>query len=130
MSARVTRKRARTESEDTPKQDPEEADTTHTDPPAPSDQPENEPSLERDEEFWINDGTVILVATNVEFRIYRGLLSDHSPVFKSMFAEQHPTRVVPIDEQQSITCPVIQLTDSPQDLRHILRAYISGTHPR
>ncbi|KAI1781652.1 hypothetical protein LXA43DRAFT_933524 [Ganoderma leucocontextum] len=129
MSARVTRKRARTESEETPKQESEETNTTTcADPQAPAaDLGDEHENLERDAEFWISDGTVILVANDVEFRFYRALLADHSPAFKAMFAGQHPSRLVPIDEQQSITCPVVQLTDSPQDLRHILRAYLSGT---
>ncbi len=134
MSARVTRKRARTESEETAKQEPERADTPRADPqPQLHDQHETEneneltETLERDAEFWISDGTVILVAMNVEFRFYRALLADHSPVFKAMFAAPHPSRVAPIDKHQSIICPVVQLTDSPEDLRHILSAYISGT---
>ncbi|KAI1795390.1 hypothetical protein LXA43DRAFT_992550 [Ganoderma leucocontextum] len=130
MSARVTRKRARTESEETSKQESEEVDTTTSTcdrDPQPPDLGDEHENLERDAEFWISDGTVILVAKDVEFRFYRALLADHSPVFKAMFAGQHPSRLVPIDEQQSITCPVVQLTDSPQDLRHILRAYLSGT---
>ncbi|KAM5537289.1 hypothetical protein V8D89_009019 [Ganoderma adspersum] len=136
MSARVTRKRARTELEEISKEEPHEANNaldvgdSDSDPkPHLADDELGNGGLERDAEFWISDGTIILVAQNVEFRFYRALLTDHSPVFKAMFAGQHPTRVVPIDEQQSIGCPVIQLTDSPQDLRHILRAYVSGTHP-
>ena len=80
---------------------------------------------QRDAEFWFGDGTVILVAGDVEFRIYKGLLADYSSVFKTMFAKQHPVRPMPIDERHSIPCPVIRLKDSPQDLRHILRAYVS-----
>ena len=136
MSARVTRKRARTELEEISKEEPQEADNA---PDVGDSDSDLKPLLlddvlangvlERDAELWISDGTIILVAQNVEFRFYRTLLADHSPVFKTLFAGQHPTRVVPIDEHQSISCPVVQLTDSAQDLRHILRAYISGMHP-
>ncbi|PIL26265.1 hypothetical protein GSI_12021 [Ganoderma sinense ZZ0214-1] len=65
------------------------------------------------------------VAKNVEFRLYRALLVDCSPVLKTLFAEQHPSRLEPIDEHHSIPCPVFRLTDSPQDLRHVLRAFVS-----
>lgn len=85
---------------------------------------------QRDAEFWFGDGTVILVAGDVEFRIYKGLLADYSPVFKTMFAKQHPVRPMPIDECHSIPCPVVRLKDSPYDLRHILRAYVSRKQTR
>ena len=88
------------------------------------------PVLERDPEFWFSDGTVILVAKNVEFRFYRALLADRSPVFNAKFADQHPTRDVQFDDQHSFSCPVVHLTDSPEDLRHILRAYVSGKQTR
>ena len=39
----------------------------------------------RDEDFWFEDGTVVLVAEGVEFRVYEGLLADHSPVLRDMF---------------------------------------------
>ncbi|PIL26269.1 hypothetical protein GSI_12025 [Ganoderma sinense ZZ0214-1] len=144
MSARVTRKRARTELDQVAKEDPEEPEVatqaqTHSGSSSQASNSDPQPQLgdehgngglERDAEFWIGDGTIILVAQKVEFRYYRALLADHSPVFKTLFAaDKQPTRRVPIDEHQFITCPVVQLTDSPQDLRHIIRAYISGAEP-
>ena len=70
----------------------------------------------RDAEFWFEDGTVVLVAGGVEFKVYRGILSDRSPVFEDMFSFPQPPSSSPFDT------PVVHLTDSPQDLRHILRA--------
>ncbi|KAI0742447.1 hypothetical protein C8Q80DRAFT_1188462 [Daedaleopsis nitida] len=38
----------------------------------------------RDGEFWYEDGSIILVARDVEFRIYyKGLLAIHSSIFLS-----------------------------------------------
>ncbi|KAL1938152.1 hypothetical protein VTO73DRAFT_11981 [Trametes versicolor] len=75
----------------------------------------------RDEEFWYCDGSIILVAGDVEFRIYKGLLADHSPVFKDMFSlPQPPATASPTNDP----CPVVYLSDSPDDLRHVLRAYM------
>lgn len=85
----------------------------------------------RDEEFWYDDGNIILVARDVEFRIYRGLLADHSPVFRDMFSFP-----VPPPESSSAAdptgdaCPVVQLFDSPEDVRHILRFYMPRDDPR
>ncbi|PIL26297.1 hypothetical protein GSI_12053 [Ganoderma sinense ZZ0214-1] len=72
---------------------------------------------ERDTEFWYDDSNVILVAGNVEFRVFKGILADHSPVFKDMFSLPQPDT----GPSDSDACPVVLLTDSPSDLRHILR---------
>ncbi len=86
--------------------------------------------LKRDEEFWLEDGTVILVARDVEFRVYSGILASHSPVFKDKFAEDHPTRNVSMNGKFDIPCPVVQLSDSPEDLRHLLRVYVPRSDDR
>ncbi|KAI1795284.1 hypothetical protein LXA43DRAFT_1090934 [Ganoderma leucocontextum] len=53
--------------------------------------------LKRSEEFWIQDGNIVLVAGETAFRVYRGLLALQS---------------------------MIRLTDSPQDLAHLLRVLL------
>ena len=77
--------------------------------------------IERDEEFWFDDGTVILVASDVEFRFYKGLLASVSPVFKQLFADSRVVRTVPMDEEQTFSCPVVHVSDSPKELRYVLR---------
>lgn len=76
---------------------------------------------ERDEEFWENDGNVVLVARNVEFRVYKGVLAYHSPVFADMFSLPQPADA---SSETPHDCPVVHLDDSPEDLRHILRAIL------
>ncbi|EIW56925.1 uncharacterized protein TRAVEDRAFT_127403 [Trametes versicolor FP-101664 SS1] len=83
----------------------------------------------RDEEFWYCDGSIILVAGDVEFRIYKGLLADHSPVFKDMFSLPQPP-VAASPTRTNDPCPVVHLSDSPDDLRHVLRAYMPKGDPR
>lgn len=78
----------------------------------------------RDEEFWLEDGTVILVARDVDFRVYAGLLAAHSPVLKGLFDQSHPTRKVSSHKGEEFQCPVIHLSDSPEDVRYILRVYM------
>ncbi|OJT09464.1 hypothetical protein TRAPUB_14067 [Trametes pubescens] len=121
MSARATRKRARTSLNDT--SDVQE-DTTQVH-PAPR-------SLrKRDEEFWCSDGNIILVAGDVEFRVYKGILSEHSPVFRDMFSLPQPPVVAssPSSSDDDSTCPVVHLSDSSEDLRHVLRAYMPRSDP-
>ena len=75
---------------------------------------------ERDREFWYEDGNVILVAGHVEFRVFKGILADHSPVFKDMFTLPQPDTA----PSETVACPTVDLSDSPSDLRHILRFII------
>ncbi|KAI0703096.1 hypothetical protein C8Q76DRAFT_801946 [Earliella scabrosa] len=78
----------------------------------------------KDEEFWFEDGNIILVAADIKFRVYRGLLAAHSPVFHDMFSLPQPATRTDADACHDDTCPVVHLTDAPEDLRHILRAYM------
>ncbi|PIL26444.1 hypothetical protein GSI_12202 [Ganoderma sinense ZZ0214-1] len=76
--------------------------------------------LKRSEEFWIEDGNIVLIASGeTAFRVYRGLLALQSTVFADLFASSSPSAEERYDE-----CPVIRLTDSPQDLAHLLRALL------
>ncbi|KAI1786065.1 hypothetical protein LXA43DRAFT_81874 [Ganoderma leucocontextum] len=75
--------------------------------------------LTRDEEFWLEDGNIVLVAGKRGFKIYRGLLAVQSPVFADMFSTANP------DVSQLYDgCPVIRLSDSAEDLRHLLHALL------
>ncbi|KAH9856096.1 hypothetical protein C2E23DRAFT_502992 [Lenzites betulinus] len=92
-------------------------------------QPMSKAARLRDEEFWYSDGSIVLVARNVEFRVYQGILSDHSPVFKDMFSLPQPDDASPSGEPSTgDRCPVVHLSDSPEDLRHILRFYMPRSH--
>ena len=42
--------------------------------------------MKHDDEFWFDDGNLILVARDTGFKIYRGLLAAQSSVFADMFA--------------------------------------------
>lgn len=89
-------------------------------------EPEQPCAKTRDSEFWYGDGNIILVARDVEFRVYRGILADHSPVFDDMFSLPQPTPSTPPylgtpTGSTTDVCPLVHLTDSPEDLRHLLR---------
>ncbi len=71
--------------------------------------------LKRSENFWIPDGNIMLVAGETAFRVYRGLLTLQSTVFADMFASSSYNA-----EESHDGCPVIRLTDSAQDLAHLL----------
>lgn len=79
----------------------------------------------RDEDFWYSDGNIIIVARDVEFRVYKGLLADHSAVFRDMLAFPQPPVPTPSNAGSAEDpCPVVHVSDSPEDFRHILRFYM------
>lgn len=85
------------------------------------------PARTRDGEFWFEDGSIILVAGDVEFRVFKSILAQYSPVFSDMFSLPQPsfTSGSPADP-----CPVVHLSDSPEDLRHILRVSMPKSSTR
>ena len=68
----------------------------------------------KDEEFWFSDGSIVLAAHDVHFRVYREILAHHSAVFEDMLT--FPQTTAPADD-----CPIIELSDSPRDWRRVLR---------
>ena len=144
MSAHITRKRSRAEDEgeDLPPPKRESADHDHSAESASADSEgnagasagsrqgpgEQEAAIDggqtsnKDEEFWFEDSTVIFVSCDTEFRVYKGVLAKLSTVFKALFADRsHAVRNVSVDEGQTISCPVVPISDSPQDMRCLLR---------
>lgn len=56
-------------------------------------------------EPWFDDGNIVLVAGGQCFKVYRGTLSVHSPIFKDMFSCPQPA-----DQGEMIEgCAVVQL---------------------
>ena len=82
--------------------------------------------LTKHEEFWFEDGSIVLVANRTAFRIYRGLLATQSTVFEDMFA----TVTSPMMDETFEGCPVVRLSDSPYDLTHLLRILLPRTDRR
>ncbi|KAH9856112.1 hypothetical protein C2E23DRAFT_810121 [Lenzites betulinus] len=81
--------------------------------------------FERDTEFWLDDGSLILIAQTTGFRVYRGLLASQSEVFRDMFDSANPSTGDRFED-----CPVVHLSDSPQDLRHLLRVIVPTSQDR
>ena len=75
----------------------------------------------RDHDFWLEDGSVILVAKKTAFKVYKGLLSAHSPVFSDMFLS-----ATDADETYD-GCPVVRIPESPEDLKWVLVHLIPKT---
>ncbi|KAJ7083469.1 hypothetical protein C8R44DRAFT_54436 [Mycena epipterygia] len=74
--------------------------------------------LVRSTEFWFDDGTIVLQVENTLYRVYRGLLSSHSTVFRDTFSIPQPVE----DRIEIEGCPVVQLHDTTRDFTHFLKA--------
>ncbi|KAH9923953.1 uncharacterized protein BXZ73DRAFT_50707 [Epithele typhae] len=74
-------------------------------------------SIKRDEELWFEDGNIVLLCRGSAFRMYRGLLTRNSVIFRDLFSMAQAPSAETVD-----SCPVVHISDSPEDLRHLLRA--------
>lgn len=73
-------------------------------------------------DLWFEDGNVILQAEQSFFRVYTGILSARSTVFRDMFSFPQPET-----EDLMEGCPIIVLHDSAEDVNYFLKAiYDSG----
>ena len=88
-------------------------------PPSPLD------NITPHDEFWFQDGNLVLVAGDVSFRVYRGLLSAQSTVFNDMFSSASEN-----DEETFEGCPVVRLFDTPQELAHLFRILLPVSRRR
>ena len=82
---------------------------------------ESTTNVEKCQDLWYQDGTVVLQAESLQFRIYGGILAENSPVFRDMF-----TLAQPQGDELSEGCPVVRLHDSKSDLYHFLKSLHSA----
>lgn len=71
------------------------------------------------EELWFGDGNVILAASGIGFRVFRSLLAAQSAVFADMFASSSSDA-----EEMLEGCPVVHVSDTPEDVAHFLRVLL------
>jgi hypothetical protein len=68
------------------------------------------------QDLWFEDGTIIFQAENTLYRVYHGLLSAMSSVFKDMLSFPQP-----VDQPRMQGCPLVGLPDSAEDVTNFLR---------
>ena len=103
-------------------------------PPPGAGHGEQTPETKHDTEFWFDDGSITLIARNVEFRVYKGILASRSAVFRDMFSFPQPepspesssTSAAEASSASATSCPLVHLTDSPEDVRELLRILMPG----
>jgi hypothetical protein len=78
-------------------------------------------------EPWFKDGNIIILtdASNVTFKVHRGVLARHSEVFQSMFEIPQPLG----GELETLEgLQIIRLYDLPEEMSHILKALYDGVY--
>lgn len=83
--------------------------------------------LTRDEEFWFHDGTIVLASRDIGFKVYKGLLDAQSSFFRDSSSLSSP-RKGQLGHETFEGCPAFRLSDSPEELRHLLRAILHGSN--
>ncbi|KAF8178666.1 hypothetical protein K438DRAFT_1604819 [Mycena galopus ATCC 62051] len=68
--------------------------------------------------IWHKDGSVVLQAQNIQFRVHWGVLSLHSSFFRDMQDLPQP----PQESDNVDGCPVIEVSDSAVDVEYLLNA--------
>ena len=75
-----------------------------------------EPDTPTRSDIWYSDGSIVLQAENVQFKVHQTVLAKHSKVFADMLAVGDPDPA----EQLVNGCPLVVIQDSAEDVRHML----------
>ncbi|KAJ6500864.1 hypothetical protein C8R45DRAFT_863701 [Mycena sanguinolenta] len=76
----------------------------------------------RVQDLWFDDGNLIIQAGNSQYRVYRGILAKHSPIFQDVFSFPQPP-----DSELVDGCPVVRLTDAEEEVTSFLNAIFNPT---
>lgn len=76
-------------------------------------------------DIWFEDGSIILVCESIGFRVYKGILSSQSEVFRDMLSVGSPSEDETIDG-----CAVVHLSDSACDALHFLKTLHDWSYGR
>ena len=83
-----------------------------------------ERTLEKDNEFWFDDGNIVLLAqSNIGFKVHGGLLARQSQVFADMLALSQPSSAGGTDPGVTETVPIY---DQAVDVSNLLKAIYDG----
>lgn len=69
--------------------------------------------------IWYDDGNIVLQAERTQWKVYKGVLAQSSSIFRDMLSFPQP----PSDDAELVEgCPVVQLSDSAEEVEFVLRA--------
>lgn len=74
--------------------------------------------FQQSEDVWYADGNIILIAKNVGFRVYSGILREQSRALADMLSQVPP----PAESATYEGCPIIWIPEDPRELSYFLKA--------
>lgn len=75
------------------------------------------PGVKRHQEYWFDDGSVVVIAQNTAYKIHKSVLARHSEVFNGLFSVPQTCADDHVDG-----CPVVPIPDSSADFSNLLQA--------
>ncbi|KAJ7274464.1 hypothetical protein B0H12DRAFT_399869 [Mycena haematopus] len=75
-------------------------------------------AVKRSPDVWFEDGTIILEAESIQFKVFKGILAANSTVFNDMLI----VGSIPENNDMVEGCPVVHVFDSALDMKHFLKA--------
>ncbi|KAM5535545.1 hypothetical protein V8D89_010789 [Ganoderma adspersum] len=82
--------------------------------------------LRQDQDFWFEDGSVVVIAQTTAFRVHRSVLSRHSDTFSGLFSIPQPAS--PESLELIDGCPVVRVANSAHDFLCLFRALYDGAN--
>ena len=83
--------------------------------------PLNDGTIQQDQDFWFNDGNIVIIAQVVAFRVHMSVMARHSDVFAGLFAvPQPPPHGIPVGMFDDV--PSVHVSDTSYDIRMLMRA--------
>ncbi|KAH8101967.1 hypothetical protein BXZ70DRAFT_1007192 [Cristinia sonorae] len=76
---------------------------------------------EKSTDVWFEDGNLVVVAENIGFKVYRGILAQHSEIFSDMLTLPQPADASTMDG-----CLVVHVSDSATDIKHVMYALFNS----
>ena len=76
----------------------------------------------RSSSLWFEDGNIVIQAKDRLFRVYKGILSRTSIVFRDMFGLPLPNKDVTSVGESLEGCPVVKVYDEVREIEFFLRA--------
>ncbi|CAK5281193.1 unnamed protein product [Mycena citricolor] len=105
--------------------DPRNSSSSESSIPRTSHTVKRQSETTRSDEFWYHDGSIIVLANGVMFRVHQTVLAAHSEVFSSLFNLPQP----PAESNELVDgCRVVELHDAPEDVASLLRGIYNPSH--
>ncbi|KAM5541917.1 hypothetical protein V8D89_004227 [Ganoderma adspersum] len=90
--------------------------------PDPTPTPSGTSGVNRDADVWLTDGNCVVVAKDTAFRVYKGILSLHSELFRDLFSLPNSSS----GNDMMDGCPTVTVADDPRDIRCLFLVLCCG----